>query len=84
MMRTSNLLRWAQNNKNGNNNNKSANSKNWIHPPEALLHGHIAYLVKVHTQTVSTRVQSALSIELNVNLIETLIRPRDALDSLEP
>jgi len=43
MMRTSNLLRWAHNTKNGSNKN---NSKHWIHTPESLLHGHIAYLVK--------------------------------------
>ena len=46
MMRTSNLLRWTHNAKNTNNNNKSNTNKNWIHPAEALLHGHVAYLVK--------------------------------------
>ncbi|XP_026685234.1 uncharacterized protein LOC103517276 [Diaphorina citri] len=43
-MRNSNLLKWAQNmnNKSG----KDAENRNWIHPPEALSRGHIAYLVK--------------------------------------
>jgi hypothetical protein len=59
MMRTSNLLRWAQNNKNGNNNkSNNSNTKNWIHPHEALLHGHIAYLVKVRGTATSKLIGS--------------------------
>ncbi|GIY91698.1 PTB domain-containing engulfment adapter protein 1 [Caerostris extrusa] len=43
MIKQSNLLKWAQNNKN---NSKNGTNKSWIHPPEALQHGHVAYLVK--------------------------------------
>ncbi|PNF29250.1 PTB domain-containing engulfment adapter protein 1 [Cryptotermes secundus] len=51
-MRNSTLLKWAQNNNNNNNNNnnkqtgKAGGNRNWIHPPDALQRGHIAYLVK--------------------------------------
>ncbi|XP_054280730.1 PTB domain-containing engulfment adapter protein 1 [Macrosteles quadrilineatus] len=41
-MRNSNLLKWGQNNKHL---DKSQN-RNWIHQPEVLQKGHIAYLVK--------------------------------------
>uniref|UniRef100_T1JFF0 PID domain-containing protein n=1 Tax=Strigamia maritima TaxID=126957 RepID=T1JFF0_STRMM len=41
MMRQSSLLKWAQTNKKNNSTNR-----NWIHPPDALQRGHIAYLVK--------------------------------------
>jgi len=44
MRNTGNLLKWTQNS-----NNKSAKggeNRNWIHPPEALQKGHIAYIVK--------------------------------------
>lgn len=58
MMRTSNLLRWAHNTKNGNN---KSNSKHWIHTPESLLHGHIAYLVKF---LGSTDVEQPKGIEV--------------------
>jgi len=57
-MRTSNLLRWAHNTKNGNN---KGNSKHWIHTPESLLHGHIAYLVKF---LGSTDVEQPKGIEV--------------------
>ncbi|PRD21424.1 UNVERIFIED_CONTAM: ced-6 [Trichonephila clavipes] len=43
MIKQSNLLKWAQNNKN---NSKNGTNKSWIHPPDALKHGHVAYLVK--------------------------------------
>ncbi|XP_015921605.1 PTB domain-containing engulfment adapter protein 1 [Parasteatoda tepidariorum] len=43
MIKQSNLLKWAQNNKN---NSKNGTNKSWIHPPDALQHGHVAYLVK--------------------------------------
>ncbi|XP_035219192.1 PTB domain-containing engulfment adapter protein 1-like [Stegodyphus dumicola] len=43
MIRQSNLLKWAHNNKN---NVKNGTNKSWIHPPEALQNGHVAYLVK--------------------------------------
>lgn len=49
-MRNSSLLKWAQNNKNNKlANNKSKDekgNKNWIHNPETLKNGHVAYLVK--------------------------------------
>ncbi|XP_046682844.1 PTB domain-containing engulfment adapter protein 1 isoform X2 [Homalodisca vitripennis] len=41
-MRNSNLLKWGQNNKHF---DKTQN-RNWIHQPETLQKGHIAYLVK--------------------------------------
>lgn len=62
MMKTSGLLRWS-NNKTTNNktiNTKHAN-KNWIHPPEALQKGHIAYLVKF---LGSTEVDQPKGIEV--------------------
>ena len=48
----SSLLKWAQNNKNnkltnGKNKEDKNKNKNWIHSPESLLTGHVAYLVKV-------------------------------------
>lgn len=43
MMKQSNLLKWAHNNRN---NSRNTANKSWIHPPEALQHGHVAYLVK--------------------------------------
>lgn len=49
-MRNSSLLKWAQSNKNNKQaNNKSKDekgNKNWIHNPETLKNGHVAYLVK--------------------------------------
>ncbi|KAK6620018.1 hypothetical protein RUM44_006418 [Polyplax serrata] len=45
-MRNSNLLKWAHPN-NNKQNNKNGNP-NWIHSPDALQRGHIAYLVKVN------------------------------------
>lgn len=49
------LLKWAQNTTQGKNNNKN-NSTNgerkWIHPPEALQKGHVAYLVKFLGNTI--------------------------------
>ncbi|XP_049781778.1 PTB domain-containing engulfment adapter protein 1-like isoform X1 [Schistocerca cancellata] len=43
MMRNSALLKWAQNN---NKQTVKEGNRNWIHPPDALQRGHIAYLVK--------------------------------------
>lgn len=42
------LLKWAQNTTQGKNStkNNSSGGRNWIHPPDALQKGHIAYLVK--------------------------------------
>ncbi|XP_015514343.2 PTB domain-containing engulfment adapter protein 1 isoform X1 [Neodiprion lecontei] len=48
-MRNSTLLKWAQNstnNKNQPGKNGAASPRNWIHSPDALQKGHIAYLVK--------------------------------------
>lgn len=58
MMKNTGLLRWT-NNRN-NNNAKNAN-KNWLHPPEALQKGHIAYLVKF---LGSTEVDQPKGIEV--------------------
>lgn len=41
-MRNSNLLKWGQNHKQS----EKTGNRNWIHPPDALQKGHIAYLVK--------------------------------------
>ncbi|XP_031832789.2 PTB domain-containing engulfment adapter protein 1 [Nomia melanderi] len=46
-MRNSTLLKWAQNSANSKNQtSKNGTTRNWIHPPDALQKGHIAYLVK--------------------------------------
>lgn len=56
--RMSTLLKWAQNTqgklngKNSSNNNSTNGERKWIHPPEALQKGHIAYLVKFLGNTV--------------------------------
>ena len=48
MIKQSSLLRWAQNGNKSTNGMKNSNGKsNWIHPPDALQRGHVAYLVKV-------------------------------------
>ncbi|XP_042234219.1 PTB domain-containing engulfment adapter protein 1-like isoform X2 [Homarus americanus] len=62
MMKNSGLLRWSNNKNNNNktNNAKNAN-KNWLHPPEALQKGHIAYLVKF---LGSTEVDQPKGIEV--------------------
>lgn len=58
MIKQSNLLKWAQNNKNS---SKSGVNKSWIHPPEALQQGHVAYLVKF---LGSTEVDQAKGIDV--------------------
>ncbi|XP_011638504.1 PTB domain-containing engulfment adapter protein 1-like [Pogonomyrmex barbatus] len=65
-MRNSTLLKWAQNstnNKNQPNKTEVSNSanRNWIHPPDALQKGHIAYLVKY---LGSTEVDQPKGIEV--------------------
>ncbi|XP_021933552.1 PTB domain-containing engulfment adapter protein 1 isoform X2 [Zootermopsis nevadensis] len=61
-MRNSTLLKWAQNNSNNKQTgNKSAGNRNWIHPPDALQRGHIAYLVKF---LGSTEVDQPKGIEV--------------------
>lgn len=42
MNRHGNILKWGQNNKNG----SKGSNRLWMHPPEALQVGHVAYLVK--------------------------------------
>lgn len=60
-MKDSSLLKWTQNNKNnklvGNKEKKEKKSKeeknkNWLHTPENLTSGHIAYLVKVSNRLI--------------------------------
>ena len=56
-MKDSSLLKWTQNNKNNKltgssekkekKKTKEEKKKNWLHTPENLTSGHIAYLVKV-------------------------------------
>lgn len=52
--RMSKVLKWAQNTTQGklNNKNNANGERKWIHPPEALQKGHIAYLVKFLGNTV--------------------------------
>ncbi len=55
-MRNSGLLKWAQNNKNNKlSNGKTKEEKKWIHSPDTLVQGHVAYLVKVNRVTVCPR-----------------------------
>ncbi|XP_076757795.1 PTB domain-containing engulfment adapter protein 1 [Xylocopa sonorina] len=61
-MRNSTLLKWAQNSTNSKNQtNKNGTNRNWIHPPDALQKGHIAYLVKY---LGSTEVDQPKGIEV--------------------
>merc|ERR1719483_1324962 len=69
-MKDSSLLKWTQNNKNnklvGNKEKKEKKSKeeknkNWLHTPENLTSGHIAYLVKF---LGSTEVDQPKGIEV--------------------
>lgn len=62
-MRNSALLKWAQNNNNNNNKQtgKTGGNRNWLHPPDALQRGHIAYLVKF---LGSTEVDQPKGIEV--------------------
>ncbi|XP_071528867.1 PTB domain-containing adapter protein ced-6-like isoform X1 [Panulirus ornatus] len=61
MMKNSGLLRWSNNKNNNKNNNAKNANKNWLHPPEALQKGHIAYLVKF---LGSTEVDQPKGIEV--------------------
>jgi len=61
---SSSILKWAQNNKNNklsNGKSKEDKNKNWIHSPESLLTGHVAYLVKF---LGSTEVDQPKGIEV--------------------
>jgi len=69
-MRDSNLLKWTQNNKNNKlvegkekkvKKSKEDKNKNWLHKPESLTSGHIAYLVKF---LGSTEVDQAKGIDV--------------------
>ena len=58
-MKDSSLLKWTQNNKNNmlsggkeRKKTKEEKNKNWLHSPERLTSGHIAYLVKVRDLTI--------------------------------
>ena len=70
-MKDSSLLKWTQNNKNNmlsgskdRKKSKEDKNKNWLHSPERLTSGHIAYLVKV-----SLFVLLPCRLRLNSNLI---------------
>lgn len=61
----STLLKWAQNTTQGkmNNKNNSANGeRKWIHPPETLQKGHIAYLVKFLGNTVIDQPKGIITL----------------------
>ncbi|KAJ8687352.1 hypothetical protein QAD02_023146 [Eretmocerus hayati] len=63
-MRNSTLLKWAQNSTNNKNQASTKNggtSRNWIHQPDTLAKGHIAYLVKY---LGSTEVEQPKGIEV--------------------
>lgn len=62
-MRNSTLLKWAQNSANNKNqtNKNGGTNRNWIHSPDALQKGHIAYLVKY---LGSTEVDQPKGIEV--------------------
>merc|ERR1719507_199815 len=72
-MKDSSLLKWTQNNKNNkltgssekkekkNGKTKDEKKKNWLHTPENLTSGHIAYLVKF---LGSTEVDQPKGIEV--------------------
>ncbi|XP_001604723.2 PTB domain-containing engulfment adapter protein 1 [Nasonia vitripennis] len=62
-MRNSTLLKWAQNSANNKNQptKNGGTGRNWIHPPDALQKGHIAYLVKY---LGSTDVEQPKGIEV--------------------
>ncbi|XP_066597205.1 PTB domain-containing engulfment adapter protein 1-like [Prorops nasuta] len=61
-MRNSTLLKWAQNSTNNKNQpSKNGTTRNWIHPPDTLQKGHIAYLVKY---LGSTEVDQPKGIEV--------------------
>ncbi|XP_029050621.1 PTB domain-containing engulfment adapter protein 1 isoform X1 [Osmia lignaria lignaria] len=61
-MRNSTLLKWAQNSANSKNQtSKNGTNRSWIHPPDALQKGHIAYLVKY---LGSTEVDQPKGIEV--------------------
>lgn len=54
----STLMFW--NKQNGNSNQTAENGgktgkKTWLHAPDALLNGHVAYLVKVSTMTIQKK-----------------------------
>lgn len=67
----STLLKWAQNTQGKLTNNKNATNgeRKWIHPPEALQKGHIAYLVKFLGNTL---VDEAKGIEVVKEAIRKL------------
>ncbi|XP_071444390.1 PTB domain-containing adapter protein ced-6 isoform X2 [Hetaerina americana] len=61
MMKNSALLKWAQNSNSSKHNGGKGGNRNWIHPPDTLQRGHIAYLVKF---LGSTEVEEAKGIEV--------------------
>ncbi|XP_066249171.1 PTB domain-containing engulfment adapter protein 1-like [Euwallacea similis] len=67
----STLLKWAQNTqgKLSNNKNSSNGDRKWIHPPDSLQKGHIAYLVKFLGNTL---VDEAKGIEVVKEAIRKL------------
>ena len=85
-MKDSSLLKWTQNNKNNkltgssekkekkNGKTKEEKKKNWLHTPENLTSGHIAYLVKVSWLHSSTR-SSFLVLQSTESLISSLSVP---------
>lgn len=47
-MSNNKLMFWNKQNANQTQNNETKNGKkNWLHAPDALVNGHVAYLVKV-------------------------------------
>ena len=70
-MKDSSLLKWTQNNKNNmlsgskdRKKSKEDKNKNWLHSPERLTSGHIAYLVKVSLFLSMSNVRLKLSLKI--------------------
>ena len=70
-MKDSSLLKWTQNNKNNmlsgskdRKKSKEDKNKNWLHSPERLTSGHIAYLVKVSLFLSMSNVRLKQSLKI--------------------
>ncbi|XP_067003317.2 PTB domain-containing engulfment adapter protein 1 [Anabrus simplex] len=83
MMRNSTLLKWAQNNTNNKQANKGGN-RNWIHPPDALQRGHIAYLVKFLGNTEVDQPKGILVVKESIRKLKFTQQLRKAEGSKTP
>ena len=84
-MKDSSLLKWTQNNKNNKltgsgekkdkKKPKEEKNKNWLHTPENLTSGHIAYLVKV-SSSIPAQESAIIPMESVQSLSGTAINLR--------